>query len=199
MRPDPVPRNGASVMMAPGHAVGAAVFVLGLGLVQIETARSTGAFAPLEPGAVVATAALAVPFSFGRLSPDVDKRKPFEELLGHRYATHWWGWPVAIIAVLAANGAPLPAFGPPLGWLSHIWPLDWLFGKGGPSIKKGIPRWPWRSSPRHGVGLRVSAKRSRFERWLIGYRRRHSVLEWIFTVILLLIGFAELAALGYVS
>jgi hypothetical protein len=182
-------------MMAPGHAIGSAAFVLGLGLAEIHLGPSVGLSA-LPTGQVVAMAGAAVPFSFGRLSPDVDQRQPFRRWFGHRYAVHWWGWPVAVMAGLAVLGAPLIAFGPPLGWLSHIWPFDWLFGKGGQSVKRGIPRWPWRSSPRHGVGWRVSANQSWLERLAIGERRRHSVGEWIFTAILLAVVLAELYALG---
>ena len=183
-------------MMATGHMVGAMAFTLGLGLVQIKVAQWTGVVAPVETGAVMAAAGLSVPFSAGKLSPDVDQTPWIRRRFGHRMSLHWWGWPMIPIVALVAVGAPFAFFGPFLGWLSHIWPFDWLFGKGGRHVPRGIPRWPWRSSPRHGVGLRVTARRSRVERWAIGSRRRHSVLEWAFTVVLLVVVGCELHALG---
>lgn len=160
-------------MMGPGHMIGAGVVSLGAGLVQIEFARRTGQVEPLPLGEVVACALLAVPFSAGRFSPDADQRGRLRRWFGHRRAVHWWGWPVAVMVVLAVVAAPWPCYGPAIGWLSHLWPFDWLFGKGGRSIPKGIPRWPWRGSPRHGVGLRVTG------RWT-----SHSVAESAFTVVL---------------
>lgn len=182
--------------MGPGHMLGAAAFTLGLGLAQIHLAEATGQFGPLGVGEVVAAAALAVPFSAGRFSPDADNRGRLKRMFGHRRALHWWGWPVVVLAALVAAGAPFVALGPALGWLSHIWPFDYLFGKGGRSIPKGIPRWPWRGSPRHGLGLRVSADRSWIERLLIGDRRKHSALEWIFTGVLFAVVAGELWLLG---
>jgi hypothetical protein len=171
--------------------IGAAAFTFGLGLVQIEVARRTGQFDPLPLGQVAACAALAVPFSAGRFSPDADNRGWLKRRLGHRRALHWWGWPVAVLVGVAVAGLPWPCFGPALGWFSHLWPFDYLFGKGGRSIPKGIPRWPWRGSPRHGLGLRVSAKQSAVER-LAGSRRTHSFAESAFTVVLALVLMAEM-------
>lgn len=181
-------------MMGPGHMVGAAAFTLGIGIVQIETARRTGLYAPLSVAEVTAAAVLAVPFSAGQLSPDADQT--WLKRFGHRRGVHWWGWPVAVIVGLLAAGAPFPVLGPALGWLSHLWPYDWLYGKGGRSIPKGIPRWPWRNSPRHGIGLRVTARRSWLERRLIGTKRRHAVGEWVFTGVLFAVVLVELAVLG---
>jgi hypothetical protein len=160
--------------------VGAGAVALGAGLVQIEVARRTGAFEPLPVGQVVACAVLAVPFSAGRFSPDADQRGLLKRWFGHRRAVHWWGWPVAVLVALAALGLPWPCFGPPIGWLSHLWPFDWLFGKGGRSIPKGIPLWPWKGSRRLGVGLRVTG------RWT-----SHSVAESVFTALLFVILLAE--------
>jgi hypothetical protein len=169
-------------MMGPGHRIGAATVVVGIGLAQIELAPRTG-WAPLSVAEVTAAALLAVPFSAGRFSPDADNRGLLKRLFGHRHTLHWWGWPVAVLALVAALGLPWPCYGPALGWLSHLFPFDFLFGKGGRSIPKGIPRWPWRGCKRLGLGLRVSAKRSAIER-AAGSRRRHSLAESAFTVVL---------------
>jgi hypothetical protein len=178
-------------MMGPGHRIGAAAVVVGVGMVQIELARRTGRFEPLPVGEVVAAAALAVPFSAGRFSPDADNRGWVKRRFGHRRAVHWWGWPVAVLAVVAACGLPWPCYGPALGWLSHLFPFDFLFGKGGRSIPKGIPLWPWRGCKRLGLGLRVSAKQSAIER-AAGSRRTHSLAESAFTVVLAVVLVAEL-------
>lgn len=189
-------------MMGIGHALGAPVMVLGLGLAVDWTGRATGVTIP--PAQVAVAAALAVPFAFGRLSPDADQRKPVKKLVGgHRQTLHWWGWPVAAIAaimlgwpLLLGGWAPFWAYGPALGWLSHIWPWDWIFGKGGRNIPRGIPRWPVKGSPRHGLGLRVSPQRSRVEQALIGSRRQHAILEWIVTASFLPVLWWEWQALG---
>lgn len=167
-------------MMGPGHRIGAAVVVLGAGMAQVEIAHRTGRFEPLPVEQVLAAAALAVPFSAGRFSPDADNRGMFKQWFGHRGAVHWWGWPVGVLALVAALGLPWPCYGPPLGWLSHLFPFDFLFGKGGRSIPRGIPLWPWRGSRRLGLGLRVSAKQSAIER-AMGGGRTHSFAELVFT------------------
>ena len=169
-------------MMGPGHMIGAATVVVGVGLVQIELAPRAG-WAPLSVAEVAAAALLAVPFSAGRFSPDADNRGRLKRMLGHRRALHWWGWPVAVLVLVAFLGLPWPCYGPALGWLSHLFPFDFLFGKGGRSIPKGIPLWPWRGCKRLGLGLRVSAKRSAIER-AAGSRRTHSLAESAFTVVL---------------
>jgi len=163
--------------------IGGAAVVVGVGMVQIEVARRMGQFEPLPVGQVVAAAVLAVPFSAGRFSPDADNRGRLKRMFGHRRAVHWWGWPVAVLALVAFLGLPWPCYGPALGWLSHLFPFDFLFGKGGRSIPKGIPLWPWRGCKRLGLGLRVSAKRSAIER-AAGSRRTHSLAESAFTVVL---------------
>jgi len=158
--------------------IGAATVVVGVGLAQIELAPRAG-WAPLSVAEVAAAALLAVPFSAGRFSPD----GRLDQMLGHRQAVHWWGWPVAVLALVAFLGLPWPCYGPALGWLSHLFPFDFLFGKGGRSIPKGIPLWPWRGSKRLGLGLRVTAKRSAIER-AAGSRRTHSLAESAFTAVL---------------
>lgn len=168
--------------MGPGHRVGAATVVVGAGLVQIGLAPRAG-WEPLSIAEVAAAALLAVPFSAGRFSPDADNRGLLKRWFGHRRTVHWWGWPAAVLALVAALGLSWPCYGPALGWLSHLFPFDFLFGKGGRSIPKGIPLWPWRGCKRLGLGLRVSAKQSAIER-AAGSRRTHSLVESAFTVVL---------------
>ena len=163
-------------MMAAGHLAGAGALVLGLGLAQIAVSDRTGLGDPMLPGEILIAALLALPFSAGPLSPDADLPKGRLGWLGHRRGAHWIGWPLLVIFALAWAGAPFVAYGPALGWLSHLWPCDWMFGKGGPNIPKGIPRWPWRGSPRHGLGLRTTANNGRISRALVG-TREHAVLE----------------------
>jgi hypothetical protein len=184
-------------MMGPGHRIGAAVVVVGVGLVQIELAPRAG-WAPLSVAEVAAAALLAAPFSAGRFSPDADNRGRLKRMLGHRQALHWWGWPVAVLALVAFLGLPWPCYGPALGWLSHLFPFDFLFGKGGRSIPKGIPLWPWRGSKRLGLGLRVSAKRSAIER-AAGSGRTHSFAESAFTAVLAVSLVAELYLLAQLA
>lgn len=139
-------------MLAGGHMAVAAT-------VTLATAEALAAAGhPVSPGQVLAATALAMACSRGKLSPDADQS--WLAMFGHRYAVHWWGWPVAAAVALLAVGAPFVAFGPVLGWGSHIWPADWLFGgqNNRRGIPKGIPRWPWKGSPRHGTGWSVTRK-----------------------------------------
>jgi hypothetical protein len=91
----------------------------------------------------------------GPFSPDADNRAPLSAVMRHRGNLHWWGWPMLVAAVMAAAGAPLLAYGPVIGWFSHIWPADWLAGRGGRSIPRGIPLWPV-GSRRIGLGIKVT-------------------------------------------
>jgi hypothetical protein len=111
---------------------------------------------------------------------------------------HWWGWPVSVLALMAACGLPWPCYGPALGWLSHLVPFDLLFGKGGRSIPRGIPLWPWRGCKRLGLGLRVSARQSAVER-AAGSRRTHSLAESAVTVLLAVALVTELYFLARVA
>lgn len=189
--------------MRQGHHAAAPAFVLGLAVAADWTARASASYGhPLwhatQPLQVVIAAALAVPFSAGRLSPDADQT--WLSHLGHRRGAHWWGWPVLTILAVelvwratVGGHAPLALHGPALGVLSHL-AADFWFGKGGRSIPRGIPLTPFRHSPRIGMGVRVSAKRSGLERALIGSRRRHSILEWVATCALI----PATGALGWV-
>ena len=176
-------------MMGPGHMAGAAVVTMGAGLALIHTGR------PVSSGEVLVATALAVPFSAGSLSPDADLPGRWLGWLGHRRGAHWLGWPLLVIVALASNGAPFMAYGPALGWLSHIWPCDWVFGKGGQHVPMGIPRWPWRGSPRHGLGLRTTAANGTVSRALVG-NRSHSALELVATGGLVLVALVEMRALA---
>ena len=104
--------------------------------------------------------------------------------------------PVALgVWALAMAGAPLAAYGPVIGWASHLVPADLIFGKGGQHIPRGLPTAPFgvlrlrkpksrrKRSERWGVGLRVSADNTRLSLALVG-RREHSVLELAATVLL---------------
>lgn len=80
---------------------------------------------------------LAVAFSHGALSPDVDQRLP----LRHRGVTHQLEY-VLLASVLVCCVAYLASAwyvgaGVALGWISHLL-ADALFGKGGRSIPMGI-------------------------------------------------------------
>lgn len=179
-------------MMHAGHALGSAVMTLGIGVAVDAAAQRAGFATPIPPADVVLAAVIGIPFASG---PDIDNRGLIKDLFGHRYGVHWFGWPLifmvgmtaVVLALTARTGAPaLPpfwAYGPPLAWLWHIWPADWAFGKRGRDIPKGIPRWPTRHSPRHGLGLRVTAKNTRMRKAVFG-RREHSALEWITTATL---------------
>jgi len=189
-------------MLLPGHMLAAPAFVMGLGLGVNAVGSLVGHPALLNPGEVVAAAVLSIPFSAGPLSPD-----GIERLFGldHRYGVHWYGYPLLVIAILLWFGAPLVALGPVLGWLSHIWPADWLFGKGGRDVPRGIPAWPIRPlgrdrrgnrprGKRYGVDLRVTAN-TRGWRRIFG-KREHSVLEYVATFALLPILAFQLWTLG---
>ena len=166
-------------MMAAGHLAGAAALTLGAGLALVAAGRD-GAFVAAGDaqvvGEIIVATLAALPFAAGPWSPDADLPSGRLAWLGHRYAAHWWGWPVAVMFVLVSLGAPFVAFGPILGWFSHIWPCDWIFGKGGQHVPRGIPRWPWRGAKRHGLNLRTTANNSGLSRALFG-KRDHAVLE----------------------
>jgi hypothetical protein len=204
-------------MLAAGHqlvAANATVALASLGLVR--PAEAVG----LTLGALITAA--------GPFSPDADNRKPpgrggrarwYVKVwrwlrrpwlpglgnLEHRETLHGWGWPALAAFILATNGAPLLAYGPVIGWASHLFPADWMFGKGGRSIPRGIPAAPFgllrlftpkkrrRRSRRLGWGLRVSANNTWWSRFLFGHRD-HSVLELAATVAL---GVALIVQVGY--
>lgn len=174
--------------MGPGHRLLAANVAMGLGLVL-----------PVTPAEVAVATVGAVVFSAGRTSPDLDNRPAVRAILGHRETLHWWGWPVLASAGLAYLGLGYAFWGPVVGWSTHLIPGDWAFGKGGRSIPKGIPMWPWRGSRRLGLGLRVTGRERRWGRKK-GQRRDHSALELTATILLAPLavyqGVALLAALG---
>lgn len=92
---------------------------------------------------VVLSAALAVPFAGGKLSPDMDQRKWWKSLdqsvpdellffggpLRHRGITHWFGIPLILSILVAGWAAGLPEdmrllpfllARPLAGWWSHL-------------------------------------------------------------------------------
>jgi hypothetical protein len=132
-------------MNAAGHQAVAANLTLGLaatGLVDVGDALTH------TVGAMLTAA--------GPFSPDADNRRPLNRWFGHRQSLHWWGWPLLAALILAALSAPVAAYGPVIGWASHIVPADWAFGRGGQHVPRGIPLWPWRGSRRLGLGLPVT-------------------------------------------
>lgn len=182
-------------MLDAGHRVTAVSMTLAVA----QVGHATG-FYDIPREMAIITALVASLFSAGKWSPDCDNRGWIKEIFGHRYGIHWYGWPLIAMAAIAylTGAAPLAAtfvlYGPALGWLSHIWPADWLFGKRGRHIPRGIPVWPWRSSPRWGLNLRVTANNERGGGWfaakLFG-RRKHSVLEFYATLGIAAVAFGQ--------
>ena len=130
-------------MLAAGHQVVAANAALALATLGLVTpAEAVG----LTAGALITAA--------GPFSPDADNRPPLGGFMRHRGALHWWGWPVLAALTLAAVGAPVLAYGPVIGWWSHV-AADALVGRGGQSIPRGVPLWPW-GRTRVGTGWRVT-------------------------------------------
>jgi hypothetical protein len=147
-------------MMGTGHR-----------LVAASVTLAAGTWLDVQPVPALVAAALAVPFSAGRWSPDADHT--WLALCGHRRAVHGWWWPALagwLVWHFSAGTAPFIVYGPILGWASHLFPADWVFGKGGRDIPKGLPVLPflpWRT----GLGLRVTGKT----------RGSHSILESLAT------------------
>jgi membrane-bound metal-dependent hydrolase YbcI (DUF457 family) len=132
-------------MMAPGHRAAA-----------FTAAFTVAAIVDATPGSTAVTAVVAAMFSAGVASPDGDQREPLRSALGHRGATHWWGWPVAWAVTCWLAGLPLVAYGPAIAWGSHV-AVDAVWGKGGRSIPRGVPVWPTRRGRRVGLGYRVTS------------------------------------------
>ena len=95
--------------MAPGHNLAAVNLAVGLATVGVVTA-----------GEGVALAAGALVTAAGPFSPDCDNRRPLARWFRHRGSVHWWGWPVLAAVAMWGVGAPVAAYGPVLGWWSHI-------------------------------------------------------------------------------
>ena len=150
--------------------------MMGVGhrLVAANVTFVVGAILDKPAGEIALAAALAAVFSAGKFSPDADNREPLRKFFGHRGLLHWWGLPAMALIPLAYVSAPFWAYGPVLGWSSHIFPADFVFGKGGRSIPKGIPLGPGTDSPRLGLGFKVSGS--------VG--DGHSILEYATTVVL---------------
>jgi hypothetical protein len=128
------------------------------------------------PQALALTAG-AVAFSAGsHLSPDMDGHGIRHEMFGHRGLLHWWGLPAVVAGAMAWRAVPLLWWGPVIGWSSHIFPADFVFGKMGFGIPRGVPLWPGRYGYRLGFGLRVT-----------GRFTNHSVLESLATVLVALV------------
>lgn len=102
---------------------------------------------------------IAVLFSAGRTSPDIDNTRGWKTLdrwipdewlgaggpLGHRRLMHWWGIPAAAAALTwLLMPAPLAwaAYAGIIGWASHL-AFDAIFGKAGYGTPRGIPVGPW--------------------------------------------------------
>lgn len=136
-------------MMRFGHHVVAASVALALPAVL-----NRFGLAHISSESALSAAVLSQPFSAGRFSPDADQT--WLKRAGHRRGVHGWWWPA--LAALCMIGTPLAglywAWGPIIGWTSHLFPADWAFGKGGRSIPKGIPILPCYSG-RTGLGWRV--------------------------------------------
>jgi hypothetical protein len=132
-------------VLGAGHQLVAANITVGLASVGlVRPAEAVG----LTIGALITAA--------GPFSPDADNRPPLAGVMRHRGALHWWGWPAGVALVLAAAGAPVLAYGPVIGWWSHV-VADALVGAGGYSIPKGVPLWPW-GRTRIGTGLKVTGR-----------------------------------------
>lgn len=179
-------------MLEAGHRVVAISGTLAIA----QAGHATGLY-DIGREMTVITALVAATFSAGKLSPDCDNSGWIKETFGHRHGVHWFGWPLLAMCAVAylTGSAPLSVafvlYGPALGWLFHIWPADWLFGKRGRHIPRGIPLLPYRGSPRTGLNLRVTANNERGGGWLAAKlfgRRKHSLLEFYATL-----GFAGLA------
>jgi membrane-bound metal-dependent hydrolase YbcI (DUF457 family) len=130
--------------------------------------RLLGAGTWLYAGAVFAFApwqvALGVPvamvFSAGRLSCDIDNTKTWKKLdrivpdewlgeggpLGHRQVLHWWGLPAvaALLVWLTQRDQSLAfaAWAAITGWSSHL-AGDFFCGQAGFGTRKGVPLGPW--------------------------------------------------------
>jgi len=153
-------------MMRLGHHGVAAAVALGvpLALGHLGIAR-------IAPEQALAAAVLAQPFSAGRLSPDADHT--WLRAFGHRYGVHGWWWPaLAAVLLLQTPAAGIyAAWGPIIGWGSHLFPADWAFGKGGRSVPRGIPLVPFagrRKWNRLGLGVKVTGQDG----------EGHSLAEW---------------------
>jgi len=143
---------------------------LGHRILAGSTAVSVFATAGAPMWQVAAAAPVAIAFSAGWTSPDVDNTWLLRKLtrfipgrwdariFGHRRTLHWWGWP-ALIAHLAAT-ADLGVVGwavwaALLGWTSHL-VGDFIFGEEPP----GIPLAPWWWH----IGLHLDSG-GRIEKW----------------------------------
>lgn len=134
---------GGQLMLATGHRIVAANIVLAI---------------PMDSAEKALMLAGAVLFSAGRFSPDLDAREPARTIFGHRGILHWWGLPAIAAVALCIAGAPIYLYGPVIGWGSHIFPADYVFGKAGYGTGEGVPLWPYKDSPRLGLGFKVSGR-----------------------------------------
>lgn len=145
-------------MKGLGHRAVAVSVALG-----VPQALDAIGWAHIAPEQAVAAAVLAVPFSAGPLSPDADLPGSWLARFGHRHGVHGWWWPaLAAWGLLSSPAAAIyAAWGPIIGWTSHLFPADFIFGKQGRSIPKGIPLIPFcgrRKWNRIGLGLRVTGR-----------------------------------------
>jgi hypothetical protein len=132
-------------MMGTGHRLTAAAGWM-----------ATAAHLGLPGWQVAAGIPVAVAFSAGPTSPDVDNTRVWKKLdkwipdevlgdggpLGHRELLHWWGLPAIVAVVLQAVGGPWYAWAAVLGWASHL-AGDLVFGQAGYGTPQGIPLGPW--------------------------------------------------------
>lgn len=177
------PGAGEIVNRFGHHGVAAAV-ALGVPLVLHHLG-----IAEIPPEQALAAAVAAQPFAAGRLSPDADHT--WLSAFKHRRGAHGWWWPALAAWGLLQTpaGAVYAAWGPIIGWASHLFPADWVFGKRGRSIPKGIPVLPfmkWRT----GLGLKVTGRDG----------EGHSVLEltasWVAWGLTLWLGWLTLSTVG---
>lgn len=172
-------------MLGPGHRLMAA----NVSLLICEALPSFSNIQP-TPRTTLAVVLSSMLFSAGRLSPDMDQIEILKRIFGHRYLLHWWGLPFFLVFTpFVYFSVPFIYWGPLIGWTSHLLPADYIFGKAGYGIPKGIPLGPFRTSKRLGLGIKVTGRQK-----LDGTRYKHGRLELITTIML---NFTLLAEIAY--
>lgn len=164
--------------MRLGHHATAAAVALALPI-----ALHRAGLATIAPEQVITAALASQPFSAGRLSPDADQT--WLKFLSHRRGVHGWWWPAlaALLLGMSPLGVIYAAWGPIIGWSSHLFPADWIFGKAGYSTPRGIPLLPF-CKARTGLGLRVSRRPKPWD-WIIKPSRGgHAIGELLASLVL---------------
>lgn len=146
-----------------------------LGVTSVLAMSVAGAHLSL-PALSVAALSAAVS-SGGDTSPDVDNQRWFKTTLGHinllrhRVLLHWLGLPAgaALVWWWLAPVVPGWVFAVPvgllIGWCSHLFPGDFVFGKGNRryGLGRGIPLLPWGCYV--GLGIRCGGVVERVTSW----------------------------------